>query len=114
MCDGFQRYDHVWLDMVSKTRLLVADQTAPMIDKVNESQVRVNELSEQDKVSKERIALLEQVVFKKDYKTGDGRFKVLDDIWEKLAQLECGPAFAQEKIKLHCVALVKEELEESK
>lgn len=86
----------------------------PILKRLTESKTHVKQLQEEERVAKERIGLLEKIVFDKESGSEHGRFKVLDDIWCKIAELEHGPKFAEDRIKLQCRALVQEEFADSK
>ena len=84
LTDGFQKYDHIWFDLVSQIRLLVMDHTEPMLRKIYESKANVKELQGNGQDTKERLEMLEKVVLNNDSSHPKKKFEVLEDIWARL------------------------------
>ena len=52
LTDGFQKYDHIWFDLVSQIRILIQSHTEPMLTKIYEGRAGMKELQGKDEESK--------------------------------------------------------------
>lgn len=90
----FESFDLLWYDLVTKTRALVKDLNAPLVEDVTDHKDLLTRLQNTNDINVRKVDELERTVYNKLHK-----LDIFEEIYEKIARVEADRIKVEQRIE---------------